>query len=770
MLLPLSVFFNAFGMNYFISNHGNDSDTGNDPSRSWVSLEKLNNFPFEPGDSVFFRRGSVFSGELEIKSSGVSGTPIYFGAYGGGYAPVFSGGVEITGFSLKGGSGKTYEAICTNKVKTLYIGNKLQILARSPNYPYFHKASGGDFGKITDPVLTEANNYWTGARVRFRPVNWVYEHREINSSSNGVINYDATVRYPMKNEWGYYLENKFELLDSPGEWYYDPTQKKLLLYSATDPVINGKSVSATIFDNGIMLDSAVSFIFIENLIFRDYAGSGILGIHSNTNITVHNCSFQNITESGIRFLRRADSCIITGNYFKDILGRGISFTEAFNNQISYNQINRIGLIPGYGISGVNNASGIVMEIRDETRDRKLDYFETPCNNNYIGYNQIDSCGYIGIRCDGQNNLIERNTVDNCLLTLADGAGIYCFSSNTYNSVIKNNFVMRSVGNMAGTPESNPIANGIYIDNNCYNIKLDSNTVVDNKSAGILINASAHDNFISNNVLYGNMGCQLNFSDWLVANTTINNTTRDNVFFSSSASVPCILLLSNWSYNVGTFSNNSFINPYNSKVVQKSWKENVSLSLSQWQSASGQDLNSLAITGIWTYPMNKSLLFTNQTSKIREIDLTGKNITDLAGTLVSKIILNPYSSRVLLASDLSLTSDILLDLVDLIPPFKNYVDEPDYTAVAYKYLKRDLCIFPNPNLAGNSVCIELFSETEAIGNLSLFDLQSKLVYSLKQAIHPGLVRYEMDYNFPEKGLYLLSIMTQNTAYVGKVDIQ
>ena len=75
---------------YYVSNSGNDSNSGLDISTPWASLSKVNSFNFSPGDVVNFERGSSWVGELTINDSGVDGSPIIFQAYGTGTAPTIS--------------------------------------------------------------------------------------------------------------------------------------------------------------------------------------------------------------------------------------------------------------------------------------------------------------------------------------------------------------------------------------------------------------------------------------------------------------------------------------------------------------------------------------------------------------------------------------------------------------------------------------------------------------------------------------------------------
>lgn len=75
---------------YVDSKDGNDADNGPSISGAWKSLTKVNSQNFKPGDTICFRRGSVWQGELVINSSGSEIRPIIFTAYGKGSAPVIT--------------------------------------------------------------------------------------------------------------------------------------------------------------------------------------------------------------------------------------------------------------------------------------------------------------------------------------------------------------------------------------------------------------------------------------------------------------------------------------------------------------------------------------------------------------------------------------------------------------------------------------------------------------------------------------------------------
>jgi len=67
---------------YFDSTSGNDSYTGKSPQQAWRSLSKFNNTTFLPGDKIYFKTDSVWTGQLTPRGSGVLGCPIVIDAYG----------------------------------------------------------------------------------------------------------------------------------------------------------------------------------------------------------------------------------------------------------------------------------------------------------------------------------------------------------------------------------------------------------------------------------------------------------------------------------------------------------------------------------------------------------------------------------------------------------------------------------------------------------------------------------------------------------------
>lgn len=87
--------------NYYIDGAaGQDANDGLSPEKAWKSISKLNYRIFRPGDSILFKRGSVCMGHAQLQGSGLTGLPIYIGAYGSGDMPQLKTGEEAVVLSL----------------------------------------------------------------------------------------------------------------------------------------------------------------------------------------------------------------------------------------------------------------------------------------------------------------------------------------------------------------------------------------------------------------------------------------------------------------------------------------------------------------------------------------------------------------------------------------------------------------------------------------------------------------------------------------------
>ena len=76
---------------YFVdANNGDDDNSGKQLDSPWKTVEKINFIIFEPGDNIYFKRGTSYSRGLQINGNGTKDNPITVSAYGEGDAPKFT--------------------------------------------------------------------------------------------------------------------------------------------------------------------------------------------------------------------------------------------------------------------------------------------------------------------------------------------------------------------------------------------------------------------------------------------------------------------------------------------------------------------------------------------------------------------------------------------------------------------------------------------------------------------------------------------------------
>jgi hypothetical protein len=76
---------------YLDAANGDDQQDGHTPGTAWKSLQRASRQVFTPGDSLLFRRGGRWNGQLALIGSGTNEAPVVVSAFGTGERPVLSG-------------------------------------------------------------------------------------------------------------------------------------------------------------------------------------------------------------------------------------------------------------------------------------------------------------------------------------------------------------------------------------------------------------------------------------------------------------------------------------------------------------------------------------------------------------------------------------------------------------------------------------------------------------------------------------------------------
>lgn len=661
-LLFVSIFANA--TNYFVSNSGNDANSGTSAGSPWATVSKVNSFALQPGDIVSFNGGQSFIGPLNSNRSGTNGNPITFNSYGTGKA-IIIGWTTLGAWTSLGGG--LYEQVISAAQSTLNMvlrDGSFQPIGRYPNlgdntnsrqngYNIVGSVGGSSIGSNqTLPVS------FAGGEVVIRAVHWILDRHTITSNTTGTgstINFSGG-GYTPTSGFGYFIQNvpNATTLDVLGDWAYTPASKKItMFFGGGGP---GASVVKAATVQNLVTLASVHDIAFTNIQF-DGSNNHLFSVTGNTTrITLTDVDMSNAgvdgmnTGSGNSFITylRVTSTRCNNNHIRS---NNASDWNITNSTFRYN-----GMAAGMGGSG------------DGT------YFATSDigNNSLVQYNVIKNSGYVGINYNGSaasgNNIrILNNFIDSFCVVKDDGAGIYTGDVSGYNAHtqcrIENNIVDHGLGAGPGAGGAGIFGqtSGIYMDDYSINTIINGNTVARCFASGIYLHL-AKDITVTNNTTFANGNQEVRIvaerSNGPIRNLTINNNIWFNMTADNVQNFFTMVIRSVYTAGGGeqisplwgTWNNNFYCRPINSdnqQIIVIQPAPSFVGTLPQWKTASGKDQNSQAtLTPISTNPANYRLEYNaTQSAVVRSL---GANYRDVRGTVYAgSITLQPYTSAVLM---------------------------------------------------------------------------------------------------------------------------
>ena len=310
----------AADTNYYISNSGNDANSGTSPDQAWKTKTKLNtelnpsDGCINDGDDIYFNRGDNFSEDVYIALKTTDGTasdPMVFGAYGTGADPIIYGSTVASSpqfYFTSGGIGYlTFE----NLYFKAYPG--------CPSNYNFIAGNSGDKNNITIRNCTfDGNNYGANAnkgRVPMRNVhNYTIEYCTFIDASHYLYGAGAGGE-PCSN-----TKMMHCTIDAKGGSqdnmqihcdYDDPTG-----VSSNHYIYNVTSTNCTsnAFDivGGWEGRYKCNHVYLKNCTGSVTGSNSPLVIgHGVSNVTVDNCYFE-----GALYLTRSNDTIVRNSVFK----------------------------------------------------------------------------------------------------------------------------------------------------------------------------------------------------------------------------------------------------------------------------------------------------------------------------------------------------------------------------------------------------------------------------------------------------------------------
>lgn len=430
-------------MTYYVDvTGGSDTNSGTSMDQAWQTINKVNNSFFAPGDFILFKRGAVWREELNIKWSGIKGSPITFADYGSGALPVIHGGTIIPPESWAGPDrngvysysySANIRAFAQDNIilpyassSTLSDGN-WYLRGGNPMTIYYKPTSGTPGDHITDmSILRNCIRFPLGNNsfVTIRNLN-------LSFCLAGIIGTSKTL-------------GLHDIIIENSQFDHNPVEA-IILRGA-----NGYGLDKITIGGNTIINSNES-IFI---------GAYSNGPEKNTNIVIDN---NKILDTGYMVGTQSWSLIIPADR------EGIGLQNIVNSTISRNEI--AGGAPGGGIVFWNNAATVGTTGNQYLRNYIHDILGNGIipgggeaqnvSSSLVAYNIIENCGQAGLRLNLRQNpstQVYNNIVKDCAIGIN-------MALDTYGYVLKNNIVLQNTGYLVYRGESG--INNNILDKNLY---------------------------------------------------------------------------------------------------------------------------------------------------------------------------------------------------------------------------------------------------------------------------------------------------------------
>lgn len=659
---------------YFSTTDGDDARTAaqaQSPSTPWRTLSKLNQSMslLQPGTSVAFKRGDVFTGTLVLTASGTASAPITLTAYGSGANPVLNGFADLTSWAPIGnGIYETTLSGLSAGLNVVRFNGADQPVGRWPkltdaNGGYLMSDSHVGSTSLSSAQLQSAPNF-VGGELVTRKYQWITDRATINSQSGTTLAVTSqvspnhpSVTYDFWNGHGFFVQNHLNALTALGDWAYDSSQRRLRMYFGSASPASYR-VQASSVETLVQVSNS-AYVTLSNLTLQGANGQAIL-VDNSHDLRVLDSS---ITQSGLYAIRAtgwsSHHVELGRSTVSDTHNNAIEAVNSANWNIHDSVIQNTGIIRGMGLSGDGQYNAI----------------------NYIGSgsvvknNVIRNTGYLGIHFVGANVVIQNNLVDSFCLIKSDGGGIYTYGERDQpGRKIIGNIVINGKSDLRGLDaaaqlDRNPYhgaVHGIYIDGGASHIEISGNTVANNADNGMILDGS--DLQAIGNTAFNNMGAQILLLDGVGGISAV--TIRQNVMFAKRAdqNVFSVWLPYNYLSALATIDENRLSRPVSEPsgidttgYSHASWdypyqdggtmevflgSETRYLSMDVWQSRYSMDLRSSKTAVAISSPDQVRFEYNaGATAKSVVLDRTYRGVDGQAYS--GTITLQPYSSLILL---------------------------------------------------------------------------------------------------------------------------
>lgn len=404
----------TLGTVYYVSQSGNDTNTGLSPDKAWQTLERAN--AANSNATILFERGGTYRGTLKVKSN------MIYGAYGEGEKPVIMASTDASGESTW----------------------------RSTQYENVYECVLPFNSSVGNMVFDNGRAYGIQklAGVTNAGIDGIF--------NNGIESYDATHYVAVPSDLKYNLE-----------FFLDEENAKLYLCStAGNPGKVFKSIEVcTKVSAAGAVSSLSSNIILENIHFANAGVHGI-GLGSVENVTVRFCEFSFIggaVSSGTTRLGNAvesfgssKNFTVHDNYAYQIYDCG--FTNQWQGQGKDAPLEGIIASASVFYNNISEKANNCLEfwIRENGTPSGKEFAFKDCYawNNYsidngYGFGQSrelpSSSMFYGNLCGTTTKFINFNVYDNVMINSSKYALFVYKLANESGFIMKNNVYIHEYG-------------------------------------------------------------------------------------------------------------------------------------------------------------------------------------------------------------------------------------------------------------------------------------------------------------------------------------
>ena len=325
---------------------------------------------------ILFREGTYYlPTTIRIEAVDFEGKKLVLSSYSG-ESVVFSGGKRLSLDWEKTDAGYWRTPVNESEIDQLFLNGKKCVLARYPNYKEGEYLNGTSADALSSTKIASWSNPEGGFIHALHQGRWGSMHFLITGKRDTVLTYEGGHQMnrpsPMHPQYRF-VENIFEELDAPGEWFFDKQQKILYYYPFQEDDMK-KAVFETaslthilelrgtpehllkdVTIQGIRFEHTLRTLMepYERLMRSDWAiyRGAALFMENTENCLVSECEFTNLGGNALFVSRYNRNNRIEHNHIHHIGASAICLvgdTEAvrlnltdYDNRVSYDQVDRV---------------------------------------------------------------------------------------------------------------------------------------------------------------------------------------------------------------------------------------------------------------------------------------------------------------------------------------------------------------------------------------------------------------------------------------------